>query len=80
MPTIDDLTRLLEQRRSALHGLPGVVATGVGMRSVDGPVDDIVVSIHVSSPEHVAPVETAARSFFGDRFVVTVVGAVVAAV
>jgi hypothetical protein len=75
-PGDSDVGAALERHRSALHALPGVLATGVGRGAAEGS-PDLTIQIFVRSLDHIAAVRASARAILGTvPFHVFVVGEV----
>jgi hypothetical protein len=76
---LEELTATLDRHRSELHGLPGVVATGVGLSSDTGHPIDPVIQVFVISSEDVEEVRRRVQSILPDDAVeIVVTGEVVA--
>lgn len=73
------LVALLDRHRSALHGLHGVVGTGVGLTEEAQSIEDVTIQLFVRHSADVARVERQAQAILGQvPLAVIVTGEVVA--
>jgi hypothetical protein len=62
---LGELTALLDRYRTQLHGLPGVVGTGIGLKDSLGRADQLIIQVFIRGSDYLEDVESKAVVILG---------------